>query len=37
MLNFDHIKKWGAEVGSNIIKEKKVSPKEKEIEKAETD
>ena len=37
MLSFDTIKKWGAEVGSNLIKEKKVSPKEKEVEKAETD
>ena len=27
ILSFDAIKKWGAEVGSNIIKEKKVSPK----------
>ena len=37
VLSFDTIKKWGAEVGSNIIKEKKTSPQEKEVEKAETD
>lgn len=37
ILSFDTIKKWGAEVGSNLIKDKKTSPQEKEVEKAETD
>ena len=37
ILSFGTIKKWGAEIGSKIIKEMKDSQKEKEIEKAETD
>lgn len=31
MLSFDTIKKWGAEVGSNILKAKTASAKEVEI------
>jgi hypothetical protein len=29
LLSFDTIKKWGAEEGSNLIKEKQVSPQQK--------
>lgn len=37
LLSFDTIKKWGAEVGNNVIKAKKVDAREVETEKAETD
>lgn len=34
LLSFDTIKKWGAEVGNNVLKAKTASAKEVEIEKA---
>jgi hypothetical protein len=37
LLSLDTIKKWGAEVGNNIIKVKTASPKEAEQEKVDSD
>ena len=37
MLSMERIKKWGVDVGNNIIKQKKTDPKSAEADKVETD